>query len=469
MATLLMKIKAQRGNIGNDIWVHFPEISAFEKTYLSGDEASGQTVLSVISSANFAANEFIVIGTPGAEQTEIRKISTIAAGTITVTVATSFDHAQGMQISFIPFDQIEVYSATSSGGSFSLLSAVSIRADALETYYPRTTDASTIYYKARFKNSNDTTYSDYSDEVSATGYAYNTVYAVKNRALMQLGEKIEGIITDEFLNESLWEGRREIDGQLKRWSWRTAFNSDIANLTEGQYSVAVPSTLKNPDSPQNILGLRIGSRGSNISYIPKREFDNWYEGIIHTTVATQPTVGQTTLVLTNVRDLSASGSVEVGVDTITYTSKTNSTNTLNGVPASGTGSITIAHAVSVDAWQSVSYGEPNAYTIFENTIYFDVPFDSDFEGDNLYMDHYRTLPEYNSDADTLDEPDDGVDGLVSYLKYKIKDLKSKGKTDKEKDSDYQDFILRLGRIIRKEVHSQEVGFSPSIGRLIDVD
>lgn len=467
MSTILTKIRTNRGNIGNDIWVSFPDIYAFEKTYLSGDEAIAQTVLSVISSENFAANEFIVIGTPGAEQTEIRKISSVATGTITVTAAITFDHAQGTEITFIPFDQIEVYSSSSSGGSFSLLSAVNIRADALETYYPRTSDASTVYYKARFKNSQNTTYSDYSDEVAATGYSYNTVWAVKNRALMQLGEKIEGIITDSFLNESLWEARRDIDNQLKKWSWRTAFNTDIANLVEGQYSVTVPSTLRNPDSPQNILGLRIGSRGRNISYIPKREFDFWYEGIIHTTVATQPTVGQTTLILTNVRDLASSGSVEVGVDTITYTSKSNSTNTLSGVPASGTGSITVTHAAATDAWQNVSYGEPTLYTIFENTIFFNVPFDSDFEGDNLFSDYYRTLLDYDSDADVLDEPD--VDCLVSYLKYKIKDLKVKGGIKKKEDSDYSDYIDRLGKMLRKEVHSQEVSFSPDIGHLLDTD
>ena len=464
MSTLLPKIKAQRGNIGTDLWIHFPDISSFERTYLSGDEAAAQTILSVLSSANFAAGEFIVIGTPGAEQTEIRKISSVATGTITVTAAITFDHNQGTAITFIPFDQIEVYSASSSGGSFSLLSAVSIRADALETYYPRTSDASTIYYKSRFKNSGDTTYSDYSDEVAATGYAYNTVWAVKNRALMQRGDKIEGSITDEFLNESLWEGRRDIDNQLKRWSWRTAFNSDIGNLVEGQYSVSVPSTLRNPDSPQNILGLKIGSRGRNITYIPKRQFDFYYEGIEHTTVATQPSVGQTTLVLTNVRDIDASGSVRVGADTITYTSKSNSTNTLSGVPASGTGSITIAHAVGIDAWQNVSYGEPTLYTIFENTIFFNVPFDSDFEGDNLFSDYYRTLPDYDSDADVLDEPD--VDCLVSYLKYKLEDLKTKGKVKKKDNSDYHDYLDRLGKILRKEVHSQEAQFSPEISHLI---
>ncbi len=467
MSTLLPKIRTNRGNIGNEIWIRIPDLSSFERTYLSGDEAAGQTVLSVLSGTNFAANEFVLVGIPGAEQSEIRKIQSVAAGTITITAALSYDHNQGTIITFIPFDQIEVYSSPSAGGSYSLISAVSIRADSLETYYPRTADANTVYYKARFKNSNDTTYSDYSDEVSAAGYAYNTVYAVKSRALSQLGEKIEGIITDEFLNESLWEGRREIHNQLKRWSFRTAFNSDIGNLTVGQYTVAAPSTLQNPDTNQNILGLRVGKRGTNLDYIDKRTYDYWFEGTQHTTVATQPSVGQTTLVLTSTRDLDDSGSITIGSNLITYTSKNNSTNTLSGVPSSGTGSIDATHAVGTDVWQDLSFGEPTQYTIFENTLYFNVPINSDLEGSNIFMDFYRTLPDYDSDADVLDEPD--VDALVSYLKYKIKDLKSKGITNKDKDPDYTDYILRVGKMVKKEVSGQGVGFSPDIGHLIDID
>lgn len=468
MSILLPKIRTSRGfGIGNDIWIHLPDLSTFEKTYLSGDETAAQTTLSVLQGTNFAANEYVIIGIPGTEQAEILKVSSVTASTIVLSSALAYSHNQGTLITFIPFNQIEVYSAATSGGSFSLLSVVDIRPDSLETYYPRTADASTIYYKARFKNSNDTTYSDYSDEVAATGYAYNTVYSIKKRALSQLGEKLGGILTDEFLNESLWEVRRELDNQFKRWSFRTSFNTDIGNMTEGAYSVASPSTLRNPDSPQNILGLRIGNRGRALTYVPKRQFDFWYEGIFHTTIATQPTVGQTTLVITNSRDFDSAGSVVVADDTITYTGNTKSTGTLTGIEASGDSSIETAHAVGVDVWQNASFGEPTEYTIYENTLFFNVPFSSDFEGVNIIMDFYRTLPEYDSDADTLDEPD--VDMFVSYLKFAIKSIKEKGKVDLAKDPDYQNYLIRRNVVIKKEFLHQNVGFVPDIGHLQNID
>ena len=40
---------------------------------------------------------------------------------------------------------------------------------------------------------------DVSDGIIATGFVYNSVGAIKNRALEQLGDKIGGVITDSFL------------------------------------------------------------------------------------------------------------------------------------------------------------------------------------------------------------------------------------------------------------------------------
>jgi len=467
MSNTIPKIRCHRGNVGNELWIHLPDLSLFETTFLSGNEAANQTVLSSLSGTSFSAGDYVLIGDAGSEQTEIALVSSSTATSITISSGTSHAHTQGTKITFIPFNQIEIYSSATSGGTFALLATVAIRSDALETFYVATTDAITVYYKARFKNVNDTEYSDYSDEVLATGFAYNTVYSIKKRALEQLGEKIGGIITDEFLNDSLWECRREFDRQFKRWSFRTSFNTDIANLTEGQYSISVPSTLRQPDSPENILGLRIGNRGRNLTYIDKKTFDHYYEMIFHTTVGTQPSIGDVTIVLDNVRDLDASGSIVIGSNTITYTAKVNATGTLTGVPASGDGSITVAHAVGVDAWQNASFGEAIQFTMFEDTIYFNCPFDSDFEGTNMIMDYYRTMPEYNSDADVLDEPN--VDMFVSNLKYMIKSKKEKGNIKIETDSDYQNYMVRRSNEIKKEMLHQGISFSPDIGHLINVD
>lgn len=236
MSTVLPKIRTHRGNIGNEVYVGFPDLSGYPKTYLSADEASGQTVLSVVSSEHFSNSTYVVIGTPGSDTAEIGLLTASGADTnaqLTISAAKVFAHPKGTQITFIPFNQIEISSASAIGGSYSVLATIGIQPDLNETFYHASTGAATVAYKVRFKNSTDTTYSDYSVEVLGSGYADNSVHEIIRRALTQLGEKIDNIITKEFLHESLQEGRRDFDRLRRRWSFRTAFNSDIGNMSEG--------------------------------------------------------------------------------------------------------------------------------------------------------------------------------------------------------------------------------------------
>lgn len=448
-------------------------IKNVNSTFLTAIVASGASTLTVQSINGFAINQILLIGEIGSEKTEIIKThaSTAPSGNI-VTLAsnTVYSHSKGTKIYIIPYDQYELSHATTSTGTKTLLSTtlgsglIAINPEALETYY-YDTEYSIGGYFVRKKNSIGSNFSNYSDYIPYTGFTNDTVYSIKRRALLQLGEEIGNLITDEFLNESLWEARRDLDQERKRWSFRTAFNTDIGDISEGAYSVSVPSTLRNPDSPQNILGLRLGDDGRNLSYISKRKWDEWFQAIPHTTIATQPSVGDTTLVITNSRDFASSGTVQVGSNAITYTGNTIATGTLTGVPSSGTGSITATHAVAIDVWQNISFATPQYYTIFEDTIYFSSPFENALDGMNIWMDLYRTLPEYDSDGDTLDEPQ--YDLFVHWLKWRIKDLKSKGKLKPQNDGDYLEWIQGKEKIKRLETLNQDVGFSPDISHLID--
>jgi hypothetical protein len=188
--------------IGVNIYIKNPELSEYQSTYLSADEAAAQTTLSVISSANFTAAEYVLVGEWGDETSEIRKISSTGTGTI-VTDATSFTHPRGTKITFIPYNQITVSRSTDGGTVYAALSAIDIQPANEWSVLIRTADVSTDMYKVRFYNATTTLYSDYSDAVLASGYDDNSVYAIKKRALTAMGEKIGDTITDEYLNESL--------------------------------------------------------------------------------------------------------------------------------------------------------------------------------------------------------------------------------------------------------------------------
>ena len=439
--------------------------------FLNADTASGSSTLSLLSINSFAVNQILLIGEIGSEKTEIIKThaSTAPSGnTVTLASNTVYAHSQGTKVYIIQYDQYELSHATSSTGSKTTLTTtlgnglIPINPETLETYY-YDTEYSTGGYFIRKKNSIDGTFSDYSDYVPYAGFGDNTVASVKERALRQLGKEIGGLITNDFLNESLWQARRELDSERKRWSFRTSFNTDIGNVVTGAYSIDVPTTLRNPDSPQNILGLRIGDNGQNLKYVSKRTFDVWYEGTGHTTVNTQPSIGDTSIILNDTRDFDESGTITIASNNITYTANNESTGTLSGIPSSGDGSIDTAHAVDIDVWQDKGFGLPTEYTIFEDKIYFNVPFDSTYVDQNIWMDYYRTLPVYDSDADTFDEPQ--YDLFVSYLKYRIKDLEKRGTLKITQDSDYLEWLQGKEKIKRIEFLNQDVQFIPNNSHL----
>jgi hypothetical protein len=456
------RLKTKYGeNIGIELFIQFPDISEYEETFLSGDEALGQTTLSVISGKNFSDNDYVLIGNVGDETAELRQVSSQTDTTL-VTDALDFAHPRGTRIKFIPYNQI-VVSRSTDGTTYTPLSAVDIRPDATETYIQRSSDASTDYYKYRFYNATTALYSAYSDIVVGSGYADNTVFSIKDRALSQLGEKVGDVISDKFLNEALWEARRELDNDkaIGKWSFRFKRNANIGSIVPGTYQLSLPTNLRKPNTNENILSLRVGQDGEKLDYQDINRFNQNYYGIPHTTL--NGVVGDTdvTIVLTDSGDFDESGSIYVAgadisgtIDTIAYTGNTESTNTLTGVTGIATG----GHVTGLDVWQDQAFGLPTAYTIDgENKkIEFDVPFDDDYAGENIYMDYYTKLPDYNSDSDVLDEPE--CDLFVSYLKWKIKYLKSNGTLKPTEDGDYAEWLKRKDDLISKEKLGQDIYF-----------
>lgn len=460
----LPRLSVNRGNIGNELRIFLPNLDEFEKTFLSADEDAAQTTLSVVNGAGFTG-DYVLIGIPGTEKCELASLSASDATSLT-TSATQHDHPKGTLVTQIPFNQIEIYSADAVGGTYSLIDTVSISPDDLHTQYVSAADASTKAYKVRFKNSADTTYSDYSDEVTGVGYGDDTVAAIKKRALSQLGEKISGNLTDEFLNDALSQARREVDSLRKKWSFRTAFNSVLGVISTGQWKMAVPSDLRAPDGNDNILSIKIGSLGLPVRYIPKTEFDRYYEGVAHTTLGSSIAASDTSLTgdnTTGTGDFDESGSLKIGSDDLTYTANDEDTETLSGIPASGDGSITKSHAAGVDVWQGLDYGCPVYFTVHGGYIYFNTPFSSDYKDENVHIDYYKTLPAKTTDSDVLDEPE--YDMYVHYLKAVIKSLKDKGKKDMTKDSDYKIYLQKSQLLASKDMHNQGVQFVPDISHL----
>lgn len=470
MGSNLPKFRVATGeNIGNELFFLAPDLKDEQRTYLTADAAVGVTSLSA-DGVNFSANQYIVIGQTGSIGTEIVKISGSPTATTIGISATLFAHNRGDLVRFIPYNQIVPEWATSATGSFTPLSAIAIRADSTETYLQQASDPTTYWYRFRFFNSTTTLSSQYSDVAAAAGYSDNTIWSVKRRALRQIGENYSDLITDQDLNDWIQEARRLADQNpaVYRWSFRTAFNNITGQVLAGQWRVAVPANLRDPNSPKNILSIRIANQNRPVIYQDRRRFNQNYLNIQHSTVATQQTSGGTTLVLANTADMSAAGAVTLannnigdGLIVVNYTANNRATNTLSGVTG-----INRTVLVGTDAWQnsgsaSIPFGLPTAYTIGgDGYLYFDVPIKIDYDGMNVKDDHYTIIPAIATDDQTFDEP--FYDLYVSYLKWKIKYKKANGKIDRNGDPDWQDWVAGLGNLIGQEFPGQRVSFVPDI-------
>lgn len=465
MAQLLPKIRVQSGEgIGNDLFFAFPNLTGGVDTYLESDSAIGATSLSA-NALDFSIGQFIVVGQPGNEKTEIIQIhaSTVpTATTITLASALSFAHSRGDVIKFIPYNQI-VAEYSADGVTYVAIAAVNIRADASETYMQRASDPATYYYHSRFFNSSTGLYSAYSSAVIASGYADNTVASVKQRALGQLGEKISDLISDQNLNDWIMEGRRWADQNpaVLRYSFRTKFGQVIGQMLAGQWSIAAPTDLRDRNTYKNILSLRMGNQNRPIIYQDRVRFNQNYLNVVHTTVATAYTSGALSLVLTSTHDLDASGSITVannsvadGLITIAYSANNKTTNTLTITAASRN------IAAGTDIWQRATFGLPTAYTIDGGVLYFDVPLKVDYDGQDLKGDYYKAIPTIANDSDTFDEP--FYDLYVPYLKFKIKYKKANGKIARDSDPDWKDWLAGLSELIGQETPGQRVNFVPDI-------
>ena len=465
MATNIPKFKVTNGeDIGNELFFLFPDILSNERTYIDSDMTAAASSISG-NGVNFFSGQYIVIGQPGNLKTEIVQINGTPSATAIPITTTSFAHNRGDIVRFIPYNQIVAEWSASQTGSYTALAAIPIRADSMQTYLQQVSDPTTYWYRFRFQNSTSGLFSQYSDVQAATGYGDNTIWSVKQRALREIGEELSDLVTDADLNAWIMEGRRMADQNpaIMRWSFRTTFGNVTGMLLAGQWRVAIPANLRDPNSPKNVLSIRCANQNRPVIYQDRVRFNQNYLNVNHSTIAVQQTSGGTTLQLASTHDFDASGAITLannsvgdGLISIAYTGNNKNTNTLTGVTG-----INRTVLLGTDVWQRAVFGLPTSYTVGgDGYWYFDVPVKVDYDGMDVKDDHYNSIPAIDTDADTFDEP--FYDLYVSWLKWKIKYKKANGKIDRDGDTDYKDWLTGLGNLIGQEFPGQRISFVPDI-------
>lgn len=444
-------------------------------TFLSEDIVASGSTFRVQSIAGFesvstSSGQIVCIGELGGERSELRRTTNASADgypsntykEIGLRDPLQFDHPSDTPVYIVDFNRIETQWAATVNGTKATLFAYpsNIRPDQLEMSQIESS-ATAGFYFTRFNETIGNTNSDWSDAIPYSGYDDNMVASIKKRAIDDLGEQIDGkVITHEFLNQSLWEARREYHNSPGKRPFRRKFNTVIGTALTGSYRIDLPTDVEGSQTAENMYGVRVGPN-RNMDYYDKKEWDWDYRNIPHSYLLNAYSAGVSTdLYLNSVRDFADSGAVTVENSVISYSARGVSGGTLR-ISTHATDSV----SAGSDVWQNVSYGLPTKFTIFADPggssyIYFNRPFETSYAGMNIYADYYRTLLGYDSDADTLDEP--VYDFFVDFLMAKIRQRRSRGANDITEDPNFKMYQFKMKQALDKEVLETDIKLFPDV-------
>jgi len=183
-----------------------------EQTSFSADEAVGQTVLSCENAQGFAANDYLCLGTPGDDLTEIGQISSIASDlkSITMSVAIKHLHNKREPILKVLFNQRKFYRSTTETGTYSHLSGEgspkTLEVDKPDgTLLEDTTGTVTSWYKATYNNSTTGVETALTDAIAikaSEANHYSSIYKIKNEAGMEENYYIPAEMVNDYRLEA---------------------------------------------------------------------------------------------------------------------------------------------------------------------------------------------------------------------------------------------------------------------------
>lgn len=466
------------------------QAGAVAESHLTAEIAAGTGTLTVKNIIGFGINQILLIEELGSENAEIVLThgSTVPSGT-TVTLASNTvkTHPAGSRVRVIIYNQFELKRGTTTvaadasalttatTANFNPISAIGSGMVAVDptrvVQAHETSEHTSGYYFARYKNSITSDFSGYTDAVVFGGYAENTVGYMMHQALSDLELTLSEKITLKDIFHWLNEGMREIKGKIKRWPEHFADNAIIGQVSRGIRVVAMPSDIYDTETNKSIVGLRIGT-GVNLIYQDPSEFDALLLGESVTQVRTQAVATDTTLAVDNSYDFADSGTLNFYISgtkySVTYTAVTRDTASgataaFTGIPASGTGSISVTIPVDTNIWQGEVEGVPSHYTVRNGQIEFTPLADGAEDQANVYMDYNKVATAVNSQGDAIDFQRYGI--LQPYLTWRMFCKQKLAGALDPKSYWYTNYKERLNDAIRTLPQSRTAKWAPKINTM----
>ena len=259
MATQRPEIKRVRNNV---ITVDLPYVEGTETTNLSASVAAAGTALTVLDNQGLADNDYIILGVPGQERTEIKQVDgAVTLGTTITSTAVTFPHPINTPVTLIRYNQIALYGSNdpSSLAPTAIGSAVALDVESGRQEMVATTTYK--YYFVRYYNSETTTYSRYSIGVSEDGLPLNSKRRIKDAALGITHEEFSGEI-DEFLDEQFEFCKEEIMLSRRRWSFLRSTNQFRFKVLHNCNSITANGTWAlDPDTTNDAVSVATDTTG----------------------------------------------------------------------------------------------------------------------------------------------------------------------------------------------------------------
>jgi len=373
--------------------------------HLTADAASGVSTITVDNYSVYADDDYLLLGNFGEPTAEIVQINDASIdNTIDLQSATIYDHYVDTPVTIVKYNQVQFYdSATATGTLATIGSAISIHAGREYTTLYTAPNTSALYWS--YKWYDGTNYSEYPELRLYTGDAQNSVSEIAKRGRQLANvEELSKFATREIVISDINMAQDEIlhikdpqSGIPVNWSFELV--DDLTSLTstenENKYALSgLSSTMKYIDSNDAIMNVRFGD--AILDYVDPDKFDENFENVHETTLASNITAGDTSVTLTDSYEFGESGAVYIGEDTIVYTSNTETTGVLGG--CTGTDNNQTAGA---SVWQGVAPDKPTEYTIFDGYIKLNAPVDTDYVGYKIKIKYLKEISRIDDIADTI--------------------------------------------------------------------
>ena len=415
-------------NIGNTIDIP-NQLDIKCSTYMSANITSGVIAVPVDNAGDFSSTASIslLLSSIGSENSEIVTSASHTAQSF-VTLATVQAHNRGDTVSELKYDQIVISKCATIDGVYTVLATQTFFTTQQSTVIYDATGLKTDYYKIQWKNSISGLLSDYSTAVSVTAYPTNSVATVIYPVLKAMGVSTDDPkITAEFCISAIDDARKYVQGKLYgiRHAWQQEFNYPVKMLAGSNY-VDLPDDIDFSETDRSVLAARIIVNGIltpfNLSYIDKRDWNTYSYSVAGGLTTAIALTGAVSITLDSVGDFpdTASGVAYVATDDynqdimeIAYTSIDLTTNQLLGVTG-----ITRDIPSGTRVWSRPTIAQPTCYTVFDGKLYFDRIIPDSLQGNNLYIDYYKTIDDVENLYQEL--PEHYREIYKWYLRYAVK-------------------------------------------------